>query len=352
MLFSIGRRSHQRVRDIERERGPMSDLGLDDDAADGQRLLLGTLNAVEDGIILLAPGCRIVWANAWVEAKLAAQGPLVGKPCEAVFPGFFVPCSDCDDGSQSGSGRLSSRVVTYPSTGEPVGWLEIQATRLGPSGDSRVCGVLHLKDVSEERRAEEALRNEIRWRRLVVEQSRDGIVILDQGGRVFEANQEFARMVGYSMEEMGSLSVWDWEAAAPRDRVQEMITSVDGDGDHFETRHRRKDGTQYEVEISSNGVMYGEKKYIFCVCRDITERKRAEREREALINKLQDALGEIKALRGLVPVCSYCNKIRDEKGSWELVDAYIARHSAAGVTHGICPDCMKERFPQLCEEDD
>jgi hypothetical protein len=53
-----------------------------------------------------------------------------------------------------------------------------------------------------------------------------------------------------------------------------------------------------------------------------------------------------------VPICSYCSKIRDDKGLWEDADAYIARHSAAGVTHGICPECMNAHFPQLCGDDE
>lgn len=145
------------------------------------------------------------------------------------------------------------------------------------------------------------------------------------------------------------MSVWDWEAAVPRERVVEMIASADVSGDHFETRHRRKDGTTYEVEISTNGAVFGGKKYIFCVCRDITERRCAERGREELIHELQNALAEIHPLRGIVPVCSYCNKIRDDEGFWEQVDVYMQKHSGARVSHGICPECMRQQFPDLRE---
>lgn len=128
----------------------------------------------------------------------------------------------------------------------------------------------------ERRRAEEELAGEAIRRRILVEQSSDGIVILDQNGKVFEANRRFAEMLGYSVEEALKLSVWDWESSFPRERVVEMLRNIDEKGDHFETKHRRKDGSTYHVEISTNGTTFAGQKLIFCVCRDISERKQAE----------------------------------------------------------------------------
>lgn len=82
------------------------------------------------------------------------------------------------------------------------------------------------------------------------------------------------------------------------------------------------------------------------------ERKRAEEEREKLIDELQKALKEIKTLRGTLPLCSYCNKIRDDKGNWEKVDVYIHKHSQADISHSICPECAKEHYPDFDIYDD
>jgi hypothetical protein len=71
---------------------------------------------------------------------------------------------------------------------------------------------------------------------------------------------------------------------------------------------------------------------------DITERKLAEEEREKLINELQEAIKEIKTLRGILPICSFCKKIRDDKGCWEQVEVYIHKHSQADISHSICPE--------------
>jgi two-component system cell cycle sensor histidine kinase/response regulator CckA len=133
-----------------------------------------------------------------------------------------------------------------------------------------------IVDITKRKKAEEALKEEAVRRRILVEQSRDGIVVLDQNGKVFEANQRYADMLGYSPEEVRQLHLWDWDTQYTPEQLQEMLRTVDSKGDHFETRHRRKDGTYYDVEISTNGAVCGGQKLVFCVCRDISERKRAE----------------------------------------------------------------------------
>jgi hypothetical protein len=80
---------------------------------------------------------------------------------------------------------------------------------------------------------------------------------------------------------------------------------------------------------------------------EIEERRQAEKEREKLINELQGALMEIKTLRGILPLCSFCKKIRDDKGYWEQVDVYIHKHSQADISHSICPECAKKHYPDL-----
>jgi hypothetical protein len=68
-------------------------------------------------------------------------------------------------------------------------------------------------------------------------------------------------------------------------------------------------------------------------------------EREQLIEELQAALAEIKTLRGLIPICSSCKKIRDDKGYWSRIEEYIQNHTDAQFSHGICPDCAKILYP-------
>lgn len=81
------------------------------------------------------------------------------------------------------------------------------------------------------------------------------------------------------------------------------------------------------------------------------ERKRAQEERERLINELQDALTKIKTLRGLLPICSSCKKIRDDGGYWSQVEVYIRDHTDADFTHGLCPDCYGNLMDEINNDD-
>nr|MBI3612346.1 hypothetical protein [Nitrospirota bacterium] len=74
--------------------------------------------------------------------------------------------------------------------------------------------------------------------------------------------------------------------------------------------------------------------------------KRTQEERERLILELQDSLDHIKTLRGLLPVCVSCKKVHNGQGYWKSLDAYIAEHSEAQITHGICPDCFSHYYPK------
>jgi hypothetical protein len=70
--------------------------------------------------------------------------------------------------------------------------------------------------------------------------------------------------------------------------------------------------------------------------------------RNAMIHtKLKEALEEIRVLRGILPICSYCKKIRDDQGYWRQLEAYIREHSEADFSHGICPICFEKHFPGL-----
>ena len=83
---------------------------------------------------------------------------------------------------------------------------------------------------------------------------------------------------------------------------------------------------------------------------DMTERKRAEDERERLILELQDALAKVKTLSGLLPICAACKKIRDDNGYWNQIEEFIQSHSDAEFTHSFCPDCMKALYPDVFAE--
>jgi PAS domain S-box-containing protein len=243
-------------------------------------------------------------------------------------------------------GEISFETVHYAKdgTGIPV---EVNASYVNFEGEEY--SFVLARDITERREMQRRLENEMAWRRMLVRQSRDGIVVLDRDGGVVEASESYARQLGYTLDEARALKIWEWDSSIPKAELLRMLSQVDPSGDHFETRHRCKDGSVIDVEISTNGAEIGGEKYIFCVCRDVTERKRVEAEREGLIRELKEALAEIRTLRGILPVCSYCHKVRDDEGYWHQVDVYIRDHSEADVSHGVCPECLKKHYGDLGE---
>lgn len=131
-----------------------------------------------------------------------------------------------------------------------------------------------LIDITALKQTEAALSQEVSYRRALFEASVDGIVTLDQAGNVLEANDSFATMLGYSLDETIGLNVADFDATQePVGSQQELSVLC---LDRFERRHRRRDGSTYAVEICASAVQWNGQSVHLCVCRDIEERQRAE----------------------------------------------------------------------------
>jgi PAS domain S-box-containing protein len=231
------------------------------------------LNSVPCGILVVDAETHIIQdANIYASNMIGAPAEeIIGKEChQFICPAERGKCPVTDLGKNiDHSERI---LVNINGDYIPV----LKNIAYVTMGGSRYL-LETFVDITERKKMEADLADEATRRRILIEQSRDGIVILDQNGAVYEANRRFAEMLGYSPEEALKLNVWDWEYQYPPEQVREMIRTVDEAGDHFTTRHRRKDGTTYDVEISTNAAKFGGQKLIFCVCRDISERARMEK---------------------------------------------------------------------------
>lgn len=116
----------------------------------------------------------------------------------------------------------------------------------------------------------------------------------------------------------------------------------------YEIVHRivRPNGEVRTVHERSEDIVDGSGRTIrsFGMVHDITEARTHEEEREKLITELQRSLSEIKTLRGIIPICSFCKKIRDDKGFWDQVEVYVREHTEADFSHGICPECAEKHY--------
>lgn len=103
----------------------------------------------------------------------------------------------------------------------------------------------------------------------------------------------------------------------------------------------------FEAHISPIRQIDGCPRMVIWIAFNITPLQQALKEKDSLILDLQNAAREIKTLRGIIPICSYCKKIRDDKGYWTQLECYISENSDADLSHGICPECLKRHHPDF-----
>jgi hypothetical protein len=130
----------------------------------------------------------------------------------------------------------------------------------------------------------------------------------------------------------------------------DLITIIDiSKDDTVELTVKSSENRKFVVEVAASSVTATSGAVIGRMASfvDITRSKEIEAEKDHLISKLHDALRRIRTLRGIIPICSACKKIRDDKGIWNQIETYIHDHSEADFSHGICPECSKKLYPEI-----
>jgi len=207
------------------------------------------------------------------------------------------------------------------------------------------------KDKPEHPRPEEYLLESERRFRSVVQTAKDAIILADGSGNIIAWNRAAQTIFGYQEEEVMGQPLTMVMPERYRDAHRQGIARLQSGGEAHvigttvELHGLRKDGSEFPLELSIGTWQATEGPYYSGIIRDITDRKRAEEERERLIRELQEAMAKIKVLGGLLPICATCKKIRDDKGYWKQIEEYIADHSEAQFTHGICADCARKIHP-------
>ncbi len=178
------------------------------------------------------------------------------------------------------------------------------------------------------------------------------LVIDPDSGKILDANTAACKFYGYSRDEITSKKIMDINILPPAEIYQEMQNATEEKRSHFFFQHKLAGGDIKTVEVYSGPIILNGKNVLYSIIHDITERKTLEQEREQLIARLEKALQEIKTLKGILPVCAACKKIRDDKGQWKQLEVYIRNHFDAEFSHGICPDCARILYPDGPSHDD
>jgi diguanylate cyclase (GGDEF)-like protein/PAS domain S-box-containing protein len=175
--------------------------------------------------------------------------------------------------------------------GDQYQWLELSAYLLGRSAAEADGVIEQIKDVTKLSHVQARLRDEAGLRHILVDESRDGIVVLDQHGKVCQANKQFAHMLGSTVEETQHTHVWDWDIQWEKERILEVLQRAEIASERFDICLRCGSGSPVHVEIASNGVMSAGKRFVYWVCRDVTEKRALQQQiRELNIRDPQTGL--------------------------------------------------------------
>jgi PAS domain S-box-containing protein len=172
------------------------------------------------------------------------------------------------------------------------------------------------------------------------EVSIDLLCFLNFNGYFKRLNPAWERALGFTREELMSRPFIEFVHPDDRERTLKQNAAVRGGGRAlgFENRYLCRDGSYRWFRW--NAAPDTGNQVIYSVARDITERKRSEAEREQLVSELKAALAEVRSLQEILPICSYCRKIRDDENYWHTVEGYILEHTGSKFSHSICPSCM------------
>lgn len=167
----------------------------------------------------------------------------------------------------------------------------------------------------------------------------------DQSGHHKSWNQNFEKVTGYSKNEILKMKPLDFFATEDKQRVREAIDQVFQEGQTtVEARFSTVSGETIPYLLTGLKFTQEDINNVIGVGIDISDRIKSETEKADLIEKLQDALAEVKQLSGLLPICVSCKKIRDNGGYWNQIELYIKKHSKAEFSHCMCPDCSEKYY--------
>ena len=185
----------------------------------------------------------------------------------------------------------------------------------------------------------------------IFKNSLDAHFIIDaESGRILDVNIAALHYLEYHRSDLLNKRFTELLPPMPRDKARKTIDEFRQFGGVFTQEFLKADGTVLIMDMTLTMIPWDCGQAFIATLRDVTERLRYEEERERLIGELREALDNIKRLKGLLPICANCKKIRNDDGYWQQVETYIHEHSEADFTHGICPDCARELYPDIYDD--
>lgn len=276
--------------------------------------------------------------------------------------------------------RVSDAFSTFVSSQQPFNYLE--NTNINKNGDlvimessgvpffdgkGKLLGYRGIdRDITQWKKNAQVIADSERRLTDIIEFLPDPTWVIDIDGRVIAWNRALESVSGIAKEDIIGKGNFVYANPFYGERRPVLIDLVLRRNEKWEKEYlnfKEKDGLLLDSEsfhpsmgdggcyvAASAGRLYNAEGVVIGAIetlRDITNAKRLEFEREQLIAELQEAIGKVQVLSGLLPICASCKNIRDDKGYWNQIESYISAHSLAKFTHGICPKCAKKLYPDL-----
>lgn len=243
-------------------------------------------------------------------------------------------------------------------------WCLLSVSCVRAPDPAELRSVAFLTDITARKEAELALAEREAQMRAYFSSEGLGVVRVGADFRFKAANDEACRLFGRAREDLVGRTFVEVTYAEDQGVHREAVEAIirgERTGAFFEKRYVRGDGSVLHALVSISGVRdaaIGFDGFVTMI-QDIGAQKRVEdalrtalAENERLVAELRQAIDQVKTLEGFLPICSFCRKIRDDRGAWQSLEHYVAGHTTARFSHGLCPGCAAEHYGETDLESD
>ncbi len=171
--------------------------------------------------------------------------------------------------------------------------------------------------------------NEAKYAALFEKNHTVTLLINPSTGSIVDANTTACAFYGYPVEEIKRMYITDINVLSQEEIRHEMDRAIQEGRQQYYFKHRLQSGEVRDVEVYSGPIVLNGSSLLLSIIHDITQ---------------------LKLLRGIIPICLHCKKIRDDQGFWSQLELYIKQHSEADFSHGLCPDCAHKLYPDIFNE--
>jgi PAS domain S-box-containing protein len=332
---------------------PERKLPMDIESRSSEQLIkeildVGIIDAIGDAVSIQDTDFRVLFQN---DKAINIIGDHKGEYCYKGFEGKAAVCEDCPLALTMKDGKARTVERRNPIRTELT--VEITASAIKDPSGKIIAGMEVVRNISRRKQLEQlVIQAKNDWEETfdIID---DAITIHDKEFNIIRANKAAEKMLGIELSVLHGQKCFEsyhgtYSPPGSCPSCQTLKTGKSTTTEIFEPYLNKyievKALPRYDKDDQLVGLVH--------VVKDITERRKMEEDQGRLVADLMEALTKVKTLKGLLPICASCNKIRDDEGNWNHVDVYIRDHSEAEITHGYCPDCALKHFPRKHPEED